>query len=109
MENIRKANDELRAKIDKLSADNEELQKVIDENDILVEDELKASIKSLDEILENMENDNSVNDSLKALEEEIASLEKTIGEKEDKRSKEESKKKILIMINNKVVKTKKNT
>ena len=66
-----------------LEKKNEDLQKLIDENDISkIEDELKASIKSLDAILENMETDDTIDDSLKALEKEIEGLEQTIGEKE---------------------------
>jgi uncharacterized coiled-coil DUF342 family protein len=83
LENMRKSNDELRLKIDGLTKDNDDLQRVIDNNNIpKIESELEASIKTLDTILSNMEGDDSISDSLKALEDEIEGLEKTIGEKE---------------------------
>ena len=68
------------------------VKKIIDENNISkIEEELEVSISNLDAILKNMEEDKTITNSLQALEDEIAGLEKTIGEKEESAKQEGAK------------------
>lgn len=84
LERMRLASDALRNQITTITAEKDALQVELDANDIKgIGEEIDSSIAKMDELLKTMEDDDTITDSLKALEDEIELLETSVRDKEN--------------------------